>query len=242
MFACWFAWGPHVCMATLRILMNVLSIHLPFSNSVLCKRGVWYSDCVSGQADNEISSFPPAHLSWHGRRGMPWYRHIEGKRITIKLQFQSNWITQHFKYAFSILEYASIQAILIVRFGLNNVLKALAGMSKSPVQWDKSKLYYVLREVCCFSIVVFSLHGVLYKKEYYEVALDPYLHNHFFLPQVYQPLELLLFIASLCLIADTFLPSLISVTRVGVTATSGYARVEIDMLLSLLKNMWSKDS
>ena len=39
------------------------------------------------------------------------------------------------------------QAVLLVRFGLNKVLKALAGLSKSPVQWDKSKLYYILREV-----------------------------------------------------------------------------------------------
>ena len=40
-----------------------------------------------------------------------------------------------------------LQAVLLVRFGLNKVLKALAGLSKSPVQWDKSKLYYILREV-----------------------------------------------------------------------------------------------
>ena len=39
------------------------------------------------------------------------------------------------------------QAILLFRFGLNNVLKTIASLSKSPVQWDKSKLYYVLREV-----------------------------------------------------------------------------------------------
>ena len=32
--------------------------------------------------------------------------------------------------------------------------------------------------------------------------------------QVYQPLELLLFIAALCLLADTFMPSLVSVSRV----------------------------
>jgi hypothetical protein len=38
-------------------------------------------------------------------------------------------------------------AILLVRFGLNSVLKALAKFSSSPVQWDKTKLFYILREV-----------------------------------------------------------------------------------------------
>eukprot|EP00195_Chlamydomonas_chlamydogama_P016583 CAMPEP_0202913296 /NCGR_PEP_ID=MMETSP1392-20130828/60112_1 /ASSEMBLY_ACC=CAM_ASM_000868 /TAXON_ID=225041 /ORGANISM="Chlamydomonas chlamydogama, Strain SAG 11-48b" /LENGTH=714 /DNA_ID=CAMNT_0049604509 /DNA_START=272 /DNA_END=2416 /DNA_ORIENTATION=- len=67
-------------------------------------------------------------------------------------------------------------AILLVRFGLNSVLKALAAFSSSPVQWDKTKTYYILREV-------------------------------------YQPLELLLMVAALCTIADTFVPSLISVPK-----------------------------
>ena len=39
--------------------------------------------------------------------------------------------------------------------------------------------------------------------------------------QVYQPLELLLLIAALCLVADTFMPSLVSVSRVGDTDTDG---------------------
>lgn len=38
-------------------------------------------------------------------------------------------------------------AILIVRFGLNSLLKTLSRFSASPVQWEKSKLFYVLREV-----------------------------------------------------------------------------------------------
>ncbi|GFR48179.1 hypothetical protein Agub_g10027 [Astrephomene gubernaculifera] len=67
-------------------------------------------------------------------------------------------------------------AICLVRFGLNNVLKALAKFSASPVQWDKSKVYYILKEV-------------------------------------YQPLELLLFIAAICTIADAFVPQLIAVPR-----------------------------
>ena len=37
--------------------------------------------------------------------------------------------------------------ILLVRFALNNVLRFLARWSSSPVQWDKSKLYYVMKEV-----------------------------------------------------------------------------------------------
>ncbi|KXZ55407.1 hypothetical protein GPECTOR_3g59 [Gonium pectorale] len=67
-------------------------------------------------------------------------------------------------------------AICLVRFGLNNVLRALARFSASPVQWDKSKVYYILKEV-------------------------------------YQPLELLLFIAAICTIADSFVPQLIAVPR-----------------------------
>lgn len=39
-------------------------------------------------------------------------------------------------------------AILLVRFALNNVLRFLARWSSSPVQWDKSKLFYVMKEVC----------------------------------------------------------------------------------------------
>ncbi|GIM15846.1 hypothetical protein Vretimale_18540 [Volvox reticuliferus] len=67
-------------------------------------------------------------------------------------------------------------AICLVRFGLNNVLRALAKFSSNPVQWDKSKVYYILKEV-------------------------------------YQPLELLLFIAAICTIADSFVPQLIAVPR-----------------------------
>jgi hypothetical protein len=33
--------------------------------------------------------------------------------------------------------------------------------------------------------------------------------------QVYQPLELLLFVAALCTISDAFLPSLIAIPKVG---------------------------
>lgn len=38
-------------------------------------------------------------------------------------------------------------AIFLVRFALNNVLKLLAQWSSSPVPWDKSKVYYVMKEV-----------------------------------------------------------------------------------------------
>ena len=48
----------------------------------------------------------------------------------------------------------SPQAILVVRFGLNNVLKTIASLSKSPVPWDKSKLYYVLREVRSLNLYI----------------------------------------------------------------------------------------
>ncbi|GAX82316.1 hypothetical protein CEUSTIGMA_g9745.t1 [Chlamydomonas eustigma] len=71
-------------------------------------------------------------------------------------------------------------AILVVRFGLNSLLKTLASFSSSPVQWDKSKLFYILREV-------------------------------------YQPLELLLVVAALCLVADTFMPSLVSLPKTTVS-------------------------
>jgi hypothetical protein len=74
-------------------------------------------------------------------------------------------------------------ASLLVRFGLNNVLKFLTRFSSSPVQWDKTKLFYVLREV-------------------------------------YQPLELLLFIAGLCTIADSFVPQLIGVPKVRARAAA----------------------
>jgi hypothetical protein len=38
-------------------------------------------------------------------------------------------------------------AIVLVRFALNNVLRVLSRWSASPVQWDKSRLYYVMKEV-----------------------------------------------------------------------------------------------
>lgn len=38
-------------------------------------------------------------------------------------------------------------AILILRYGMNNFLMTLSRFSNSPVQWDKTKLYYILREV-----------------------------------------------------------------------------------------------
>ncbi len=38
-------------------------------------------------------------------------------------------------------------AILVLRYGLNNFLRALSKFSSSPVQWDKTKLFYILREV-----------------------------------------------------------------------------------------------
>lgn len=37
--------------------------------------------------------------------------------------------------------------MFLVRFALNNVLRFLAKWSSSPVQWDKSKMYYVMKEV-----------------------------------------------------------------------------------------------
>lgn len=54
-------------------------------------------------------------------------------------------------------------AILLVRFGLNNVLSALSKFSSSPVQWDKTKLYYILREVSTksFSAEAFLLKQLL---------------------------------------------------------------------------------
>ncbi|KAF6255019.1 Mechanosensitive ion channel-domain-containing protein [Scenedesmus sp. NREL 46B-D3] len=70
--------------------------------------------------------------------------------------------------------------MLMVRFALNSVLRLLAKWSASPVQWDKSKLYYVMKEV-------------------------------------YSPLELLLFIAGCCTIADSFVPQLINVPKATVT-------------------------
>ncbi|WIA23363.1 hypothetical protein OEZ85_000126 [Tetradesmus obliquus] len=70
--------------------------------------------------------------------------------------------------------------MLLVRFALNSVLRLLAKWSASPVQWDKSKLYYVMKEV-------------------------------------YSPLELLLFIAGCCTIADSFVPQLINVPKATVT-------------------------
>lgn len=36
--------------------------------------------------------------------------------------------------------------MLLVRFALNSVLRLLAKWSASPVQWDKSKLYYVMKD------------------------------------------------------------------------------------------------
>jgi len=38
--------------------------------------------------------------------------------------------------------------MFLVRFALNKVLRFLAHWSSSPVQWDKSKMYYVMKEVC----------------------------------------------------------------------------------------------
>lgn len=38
-------------------------------------------------------------------------------------------------------------AIFLVRFALNNVLRVLSRWSSSPVAWDKSRLYYVMKEV-----------------------------------------------------------------------------------------------
>lgn len=49
-------------------------------------------------------------------------------------------------------------AIFLVRFALNNVLKFLARWSSSPVQWDKSRVYYVMKEV---SVVDHNLHNLL---------------------------------------------------------------------------------
>lgn len=37
--------------------------------------------------------------------------------------------------------------VFLLRFGLNNLMQTLAKFSLSPVQWDKTKLYYLLREV-----------------------------------------------------------------------------------------------
>eukprot|EP00798_Chlamydomonas_sp_ICE-L_P011587 gene11587-34289_t len=71
-------------------------------------------------------------------------------------------------------------AMLAVRFLLDSLLGALAKFSSNPVPWDKTKLYYILREV-------------------------------------YQPLEVLLFIAALCTMADSFLPSLMSIPKATVS-------------------------
>lgn len=38
-------------------------------------------------------------------------------------------------------------AIFLVRFALNSVLRLLARWSSSPVAWDKSRMYYVMKEV-----------------------------------------------------------------------------------------------
>ncbi|KAI8470017.1 MAG: Mechanosensitive ion channel-domain-containing protein [Monoraphidium minutum] len=72
-------------------------------------------------------------------------------------------------------------AIFLVRFALNNVLRLLARWSSSPVPWDKSKLFFVMKEV-------------------------------------YSPLEVLLFVAGCCTIADSFLPQLVGVPKATVNS------------------------
>lgn len=37
--------------------------------------------------------------------------------------------------------------ILLVRYALNGALKALTSLLGSRVEWDKTKLYYILRKV-----------------------------------------------------------------------------------------------
>ncbi|KAL6751057.1 Mechanosensitive ion channel-domain-containing protein [Haematococcus lacustris] len=101
-------------------------------------------------------------------------------------------------------------AILVLRYGMNNFLKVLSQFSVSPVQWDKTRMFYVLREV-------------------------------------YQPLELLLFIAALCTVSDAFVPSLLSVPKATVShvvksilSTSfilGFASVVFN-----LKSRWCKEN
>ena len=72
-------------------------------------------------------------------------------------------------------------AILVVRFALNSALSRLARWAGSPVPWDKSRLYFVMKEV-------------------------------------YAPLEVLLFVAGCCTLADAFLPQLLGAPRAAVHA------------------------
>jgi hypothetical protein len=37
--------------------------------------------------------------------------------------------------------------IVVLRYGMDSFLRTLAKFSSSPVQWDKSRLFYILREV-----------------------------------------------------------------------------------------------
>jgi hypothetical protein len=51
-------------------------------------------------------------------------------------------------------------AIFLVRFALNNLLRLIALWSRSPVPWDKSKLYSVMKEVrLCSSSLSCTTHG-----------------------------------------------------------------------------------
>eukprot|EP00879_Flechtneria_rotunda_P010802 GHRR01011288.1.p1 GENE.GHRR01011288.1~~GHRR01011288.1.p1 ORF type:complete len:251 (+),score=67.45 GHRR01011288.1:538-1290(+) len=77
--------------------------------------------------------------------------------------------------------------MFLVRFALNNVLRFLARWSSSPVHWDKSKMYYVMKEVgepalstlckiMCFA-ELFSLHGLAYIAAGHSTA-DTVLQEH----------------------------------------------------------------
>jgi hypothetical protein len=50
--------------------------------------------------------------------------------------------------------------VFLLRFGLNNLMQTLAKFSLSPVQWDKTKLYYLLREVRALCACEMLVHTV----------------------------------------------------------------------------------
>lgn len=124
-------------------------------------------------------------------------------------------------------------AVLLLRYGLNNFLMLLSKFSSSPVQWDKTKLYYILREVgagrgLCMQRAGRNQGGPGGVGE--DMSTGLLLLTMFLFhagTQVYQPLELLLFIAALCTLSDAFIPALVSVPKVrgGRAQAAGTSRL-----------------
>ncbi|MEW5312234.1 MAG: hypothetical protein WDW38_003881 [Sanguina aurantia] len=101
-------------------------------------------------------------------------------------------------------------AILVVRFGLNNLFHMLARFAPNAVPWEKTKLYYVLREV-------------------------------------YQPLELLLFIAAICTLAESFVPQVVAIPKPTVshfvksTMSVSFLMATANVIFNL-KSRWCKEN